>query len=235
MHKEYDKLKDLPDEKKAKESEKLANDMANTLKETNGIDEEIKITVVFTDQPKEDELGAYVREDAKQTKEIKIFINVKDVDVSDMEQVYNALGYEMNHYNPSNPYVYDMTEQQAGRNNKLEEDFTSIGRKQLDGSGNSFYENILNGSNTLESGNIKYGNYSYDDLDFRADDHGLQKAEEKYNKCQSFDCFQKMGQIINNIKNDLKLTGNDANQKIVVVKQNYNRSRQYNYRLYLVI
>ena len=40
--------------------------------------------------------------------------------------------------------------------NKLEEDFTSIGRKPLDGSGNSFYSDILSGSSMLDSGNNKY-------------------------------------------------------------------------------
>ena len=97
---------------------------------------------------------------------IEIYINVKDVDVSDMEQVYNALGAELNHYNPSNPYVYDKTEEQAGKGNVQEELFTSIGRKPLDGSGNNFYENILNGSSTLESGNREYSSIDEGKLDF---------------------------------------------------------------------
>ena len=162
MNKQYKELKDLPDELKAEKSEKLANDMANKLKDVMGIDEDIKIVINFTDQPKSDEMAAFVREDGK----IEIYINVKEVDVSDMEQVYNALGAELNHYNPSNPYVYDKTEEQAGKGNIQEELFTSIGRKPLDGSGNSFYENILSGSSTLESGNKEYSSKDESMLDF---------------------------------------------------------------------
>ena len=112
MHKGYEELKNLPDEKKAGNSEKLANDMANVLRNTYGIDEDVKIIVSFTDEDKNGELAAYERKNAKETGVINIFINVKNVDVSDMEQVYNALGAELNHYNPSNPYVYNKTEQQ---------------------------------------------------------------------------------------------------------------------------
>ncbi|MCP1223934.1 hemagglutinin repeat-containing protein, partial [Sebaldella sp. S0638] len=166
MHKGYENLKNLPDDKKAGNSEKLANDMANVLRNTYGIDEDIKIIVSFTDEDKNGEMAAYERKDAKETGVINIFINVKNVDVSDMEQVYNALGAELSHYNPSNPYVYNKTEQQAGKNNKLEEDFTSIGRKALDGSGNSFYNDILSGSSVLDSGNGKYALISDEDLDF---------------------------------------------------------------------
>jgi filamentous hemagglutinin len=162
MNKQYKELKNLPDELKAENSKKLATDMANAVKTTYGIDEDVEIVINFTDQPKGDEIAAFVREDGK----IEIYINVRDVDVSDMEQVYNALGAELNHYNPSNPYVYDKTEEQAGKGNIQEELFTSIGRKPLDGSGNSFYEEILNGSSTLESGNSQYSNIIEELLDF---------------------------------------------------------------------
>ena len=180
MNKQYKELKDLPDELKAEKSEKLANEMANKLKDVMGIDDDIKIIISFIDEPKENELGAYERKDAKETGVINIFINVKEVDVSDMEQVYNALGYEMNHYNPSNPYVYDKTEQQAGQGNPLEEFFTSIGRNSLDGSGNSFYENILNGSNVLNTGNNKYSFVDKEMLDFKHEG-GVDKTDDYLN------------------------------------------------------
>ena len=162
MNKQYKELKDLPDELKAENSKKLATDMANAVKSTYGIEDNVEIVINFTDQPKGSEMAAFVREDGK----IEIYLNVKEVDVSDMEQVYNALGAELNHYNPSNPYVYDKTEEQAGKGNIQEELFTSIGRKPLDGSGNSFYENILNGSSTLETGNREYSSIDEGKLDF---------------------------------------------------------------------
>ncbi len=168
MHKGYEALKELPDEKKAKESEKLANDMANKIKDVMGIDEDITVVVSFTDEAKTDEMASFVRQDGKETGVIQIFINVKDVDVSDMEQVYNALGAELNHYNPSNPYVYDKKEKEVDKNSNLhdlEDKFTMIGRTSLTGEDNSFYENILNGSSVLNNGNSLYGNYTEDDLD----------------------------------------------------------------------
>ena len=156
MNKQYKELKDLPDELKAENSKKLATDMANAVKSTYGIEDNVEIVINFTDQPKGDEMAAFVREDGK----IEIYLNVKEVDVS------NALGAELNHYNPSNPYVYDKTEEQAGKGNIQEELFTSIGRKPLDRSENSFYENILNGSNTLETGNREYSSIDEGKLDF---------------------------------------------------------------------
>ena len=147
--------------------------------------DDIKIIISFTDEDKNGELAAYERKDAKETGVINIFINVKSVDVSDMEQVYNALGAELNHYNPSNPYVYDKTEEQVGKGNIQEELFTSIGRNPLDGSGNSFYENILSGSGTLESGNKKYGGISEEYLDFSGGSmcgSNVMYCNEKFNK-----------------------------------------------------
>ncbi|MDR2880102.1 MAG: hypothetical protein LBV03_09330, partial [Fusobacteriales bacterium] len=155
-------LKNLPDELKAENSKKLVSDMANAVKSAYGIDDDVEIVINFTDQPKSDEIAAFVRKDEK----IEIYLNVKEVDVSDMEQVYNALGAELNHYNPSNPYVYDKTEEQAGKENLQEELFTSIGRKPLDGSENSFYNDILDGSNVLSYGNNKYLTIDDEMLDF---------------------------------------------------------------------
>ena len=156
MNKQYKELQNLPDELKAENSKQLATDMANAVKSTYGIEDNVEIVINFTDQPKGDEMAAFVREDGK----IEIYLNVKEVDVS------NALGAELNHYNPSNPYVYDKTEEQAGKGNIQEELFTSIGRKPLDRSENSFYENILNGSNTLETGNREYSSIDEGKLDF---------------------------------------------------------------------
>ena len=181
MNKQYKELQNLPDELKAENSKKLATDMANAVKSTYGIEDDVEIVINFTNQPKGSEMAAFVREDGK----IEIYLNVKEVDVSDMEQVYNALGAELNHYNPSNPYVYNKTEQQAGKNNILEEDFTSIGRKPLDGSGNSFYNDILSGSSVLESGNIMYGGISEEYLDFSGGSmcgNNVMYCNEKLNK-----------------------------------------------------
>jgi hypothetical protein len=180
MNKQYKELQNLPDELKAENSKKLASDMANAVKSTYGIDDDVEIVINFTDQPKDSEMAAFVREDKK----IEIYLNVKEVDVSDMEQVYNALGAELNHYNTSNPYVYDKTEEQAGKGNLQEELFTSIGRKPLDGSGNSFYEDVLNGSGTLESGNSQYSNIIEELLDFAQGYHpsGLAETSDEHNR-----------------------------------------------------
>ena len=83
-----------------------------------------------------------------------------------MNQVYSGLGFEMNHYNPSNPYVYNKTEKQAGKGNKLEELFTGIGRKTIDGHENNFYNDVLKGGSVLESGNSLYGKIDESKLDF---------------------------------------------------------------------
>ena len=94
---------------------------------------------------------------------------IKEVDVSDMDQVYNALGYEMNHHNPSNPYVYNKYDKEVEKGSSLhdrEEQFTGIGRKPIEGKGNSFYEDVLLGSSVLETGNSKYDKYTEEDLDF---------------------------------------------------------------------
>ncbi len=173
MNKKYQELKNLPEDERAKESLKLVNEMANILRGVNGIDSDVKISINFTDQPKDDEMGAFVKEDGK----IEIYLNVKNIDVSDMEQVYNVLASELNHYNPSNPYVYDKKEKEIGKTgelHKLEEMFTLIGRKPLDGEGNSFYGDILDGSLALNYGNSLYGEYSDEDLDFLV--HGIVKG-----------------------------------------------------------
>lgn len=48
-----------------------------------------------------------------------------------MEQVYNALASELNHYNPSNPYVYDKKEKWNEQNGKLHElEMFYINRKE---------------------------------------------------------------------------------------------------------
>ena len=67
MNKQYKELKNLPDELKAENSEKLANEMANKLKDVMGIDDDIKIIISFTDEDKNGELAAYERKDAKET------------------------------------------------------------------------------------------------------------------------------------------------------------------------
>ena len=65
MNKKYQELKNLPEDERAKESLKLVNEMANALRGVNGIDNDTKIVINFTDQAKDDEMGAFVKKDGK--------------------------------------------------------------------------------------------------------------------------------------------------------------------------
>ena len=165
MNEKYKELKEdsgLTKEQKEEKAAKYATEMANELRGVYGIEPDVEIVIHFTDKPKGEEIGAFVREDNK----IEIYLNPKEIDLSDMNQVYSGLGFEMNHFNPSNPYVYDKTEEQAGKGNSLEELFTGIGRKPIDGHENSFYNDVLKGGSVLEHGNALYGKIDESKLDF---------------------------------------------------------------------
>ena len=126
---------------------------------------ESPILVLFADESKGDEAGAFLREDGM----LVVFIDPSKTDVSDAKSVYNTLMFEMNHYNPSNPYVYDQKEKEVTKDtlsHRQEEGFTSIGRKDITGEGNAFYDEIK-GSKVLDIGNGIYGSIDPEDLDYR--------------------------------------------------------------------
>ena len=167
-YKEFNNNKELTDKEKAAGAFILANETVNGLRGVMGIDEDVPILVLFADESKKGEIGSFVKEDGT----IVIFLDPSKIDLSDSKQVYNGLMYELNHFNPINPYVYDKSENNVPQNYKLEENFTDIGRKPISGIGNSFYDNIMKGSNVLELGNTIYSSVPEEFLDFKTFDEG---------------------------------------------------------------
>nr|WP_256478730.1 hemagglutinin repeat-containing protein [Sebaldella sp. S0638] len=162
---EFNKKTNLSPEEKAEQVLLLANESANSMRGDHGIDKDTPILVLFADESKGDEAGAFLREDGM----LVVFIDPSKTDVSDAKSVYNTLMFEMNHYNPSNPYVYDQKEKEVTKDtlsHRQEEGFTSIGRKDITGEGNAFYDEIK-GSKVLNIGNGIYGSIDPEDLDYR--------------------------------------------------------------------
>ena len=161
-YKEFNNNKELTDKEKAAGAFMLANETANGLRGVMGIDEDVPILVLFADESKGEEAGAFLKKDGT----IVIFLDPSKIDLSDSKQVYNGLMYELNHFNPINPYVYDKSEKEITQGYGLEEDFTGIGRKPINGKGNSFYDEVMKGSNVLELGNAIYESIPEGLLDF---------------------------------------------------------------------
>ncbi|MDR2879254.1 MAG: hemagglutinin repeat-containing protein, partial [Fusobacteriales bacterium] len=161
-YKEFKEKQGESPEERAYEALKLANESAEGLRDIYGIEKEVPITVLFADETKSQEAGAFYKEDGS----LLIFLDPSVIDMSDSKEVFNGLMYEMNHYNPSNPYVYDKSEKDVEKGYKLEEDFTGIGRKPVTGEGNNFYNDILKGTDILGLGNLLYSNIREEDLDF---------------------------------------------------------------------
>ena len=180
-YKELNKRTDLSPEERALEALKLANQSANARRAEFGIDNDVPITVLFADSSKGDELGAFYKEDGG----ILIFLDPSKIDMSDSSQVFNGIMYEMNHYNPSNPYVYDKKEGEVVKGSKeheLEETFTYLGRQEVTGESNNFYEEIIKGSKTLQAGNNLYDSIDEDMLDYGLISKIGEKAGKVWNK-----------------------------------------------------
>ncbi|MBP9477967.1 MAG: hemagglutinin repeat-containing protein [Sebaldella sp.] len=161
-YKKFNENKDLTNEEKAAGALMLANDSANGLRETFGIDKDTPMLILFADESKGQEAGAFYKEDGS----LLIFLDPSKIDMSNSKEVYNGLMYEMNHFNPSNPYTYNQSEKNVSQGYGLEEDFTSIGRKPISGNGNSFYDEVMKGSSILTVGNEVYGRIDKNDLDY---------------------------------------------------------------------
>lgn len=123
----------------------------------------------------------------------------------------------MNHYNPSNPCVYNQSEKSVSQGYGLEEDFTSIGRKPISGNGNSFYDDIMKGSSVLTLGNEVYGSIDGENLDYQA--VGANEAENDYIRkmkaCgQDLKCQQKLGNAVGAIVKKEEKTKKDVKPKL---------------------
>ena len=184
-YKELNKKEGLTSEERAYNSLILANESAEGLRDIYGIEKDVPITVLFADETKGQEAGAFYKEDGS----LLIFLDPSVIDMSDSRQVFNGLMYEMNHYNPSNPYVYDKSEKDIEKGYKLEEDFTGIGRKPIIDSENRFYYEILKGSDVLGLGNLIYSEIDDKDLDNHMRDSDDSKFTRSYvNQYQR--CYQ---------------------------------------------
>ena len=188
-YKKFNENKDLTNEEKAAGALMLANDSANELRGTFGIDKDVPILVLFADDSKGQEAGAFYKEDGS----ILIFLDPSKIDMSNSKDVYNGLMYEMNHYNPSNPYVYNQSEKNVEKGYKLEENFTEMGRNPITGKGNNFYDEIMKGSNVVGLGNTVYSAIDEKDLDNHMKDPDDSKFTRAYVNAYS-KCYKGSGE-----------------------------------------
>ena len=198
---EFNKKTNLSPEEKAEKVLQLANETAQFMKDDYGIDKDVPILILFADESKGQEARSFLKEDGG----ILIFLDPSTIDMSDPKQVFNGLMYEMNHYNPTNPYVYDKSEKDLEKGYKLEEDFTGIGRKPITDSENRFYYEKIKGSDILKLGNIIYSEIDDKDLDNSLkepdDDKFTRSYVKEYQKCHTggkdSSCYDKVDRNAN--------------------------------------